>query len=371
MFLQIIHHLCCFGYRMEPVVVVDGSNVIHANAGSRRYFSVARVENVIRKLNNLGYSYKVGMKAGTYKYILHHAEEDEISDEDKKKLESLVDKLEVWLLDANQDDRWLHLAAIEFDGYILSHDQYRNEIEQWESEGRQDIVQEIKKRRVDLHFFEDAPIFDLPKVDDSAPSADPLSDEAMDLTEVETDVTSDETVDAADEAMVLIPKETVKEAEVETELDAIDSLDETHVPMLLRLREGSWREVQLPLGTPLGRVFFSECVDITSETASILGKISRKHFIITLAGDDPDRTVKEGYSLRDLESTNGTQFRGAKLGPSGVHVPPLVPRLGRDHQEWPSIYLGSRLLELRVGATLGDAVHPCFEACKCDFSTGA
>ena len=149
---------------MEPVVVVDGSNVIHANAGTRKYFSVARVKNVIGKLSKLGYTYKIGMKGKTYNYIMYHAEEDEINEEDKSTLEKLVNDLEVSLLDAEQDDRWIHLAAIEFDGYILSHDQFRNEIKQWEEEGRHDIVEEIKKRRVELQFFEDTPIFDLPPV---------------------------------------------------------------------------------------------------------------------------------------------------------------------------------------------------------------
>ena len=90
---------------MEPVVVVDGSNVIHANAGTRKYFSVARVKNVIGKLSKLGYTYKIGMKGKTYNYILYHAEEDEINEEDKSTLEKLVNDLEVSLLDAEQDDQ--------------------------------------------------------------------------------------------------------------------------------------------------------------------------------------------------------------------------------------------------------------------------
>jgi hypothetical protein len=39
-------------------VVVDGSNVIHANLGSKKYFSVNRVKNVIEKLKKLGYTYQ-------------------------------------------------------------------------------------------------------------------------------------------------------------------------------------------------------------------------------------------------------------------------------------------------------------------------
>ena len=342
-------------------MVVDGSNVIHANAGSRRYFSVARVKNVIGKLSKLGYTYKIGMKGKTYNYIMYHAEEDEISDADKSALEKLVNDLEVSLLDAEKDDRWIHLAAIEFDGYILSHDQFRDEIEQWEEEGRHDIVEEIKKRRVELQFFEDTPIFDLPPVvgEESDTSSPP--DAKKDIKPVEPESFSDESGEDLDVWGEPISKETVKETFVEPDVPVEDAPKETHVPMLLRLQGGAWTEVQVPLDTPLGRVFFAEVVELTSATSSILEKISRKHFMMTDAKNDPERTTKEGYILHDLGSTNGTQFRGAKLGPRGVHVPPIVPRTERDDKEWPSILLGSRLLELRVGATLEDIDHPSFD----------
>ena len=346
---------------MEPVVVVDGSNVIHANAGSRRFFSVARVKNVIGKLSKLGYTYKIGMKGKTYKYIMYHAEEDEISDADKAALEKLVNDLEVSLLDAEQDDRWIHLAAIEFDGYILSHDQFRDEIEQWEEEGRHDIVEEIKKRRVELQFFEDTPIFDLPPVAGEESDTHSPADAKKDIKPVEPESFSDESGEDLDVWGEPISKETVKETFVEPDVPVEDAPKETHVPMLLRLQGGAWTEVQVPLDTPLGRVFFAEVVELTSATSSILEKISRKHFMMTDAKNDPERTTKEGYILHDLGSTNGTQFRGAKLGPRGVHVPPIVPRTERDDKEWPSILLGSRLLELRVGATLEDIDHPSFD----------
>ena len=350
---------------MEPVVVVDGSNVIHANAGTRKYFSVARVKNVIGKLSKLGYTYKIGMKGKTYNYIMYHAEEDEINEEDKSTLEKLVNDLEVSLLDAEQDDRWIHLAAIEFDGYILSHDQFRNEIKQWEEEGRHDIGEEIKKRRVELQFFEDTPIFDLPPVvGEESDVHSPLDAERVSkpVASESSPEESGEDVDVWGEPISKeTDKETVKETFVEPEVHIEDSPEETHLPMLLRLQGGAWTEVQVPLDTPLGRVFFAEVVELTSATSSILEKISRKHFMMTDAKNDPERTTKEGYILHDLGSTNGTQFRGAKLGPRGVHVPPIVPRTERDDKEWPSILLGSRLLELRVGATLEDIDHPSFD----------
>ena len=345
---------------MAPVVVVDGSNVIHANAGTRRYFSVARVENVIEKLTKLGYTYKFGMKGKTYKYIMYHAEEDEISKEDKSRLEELVNDLKISLLDADQDDRWIHLAAVEFDGYILSHDQFRDEIEQWEEEGRHDLVEEIKKRRVELQFFEDTPIFDLPPVTGEEADDSSSPDAEEDAEALESEIPSDESDGGLDVWGEPISTETAKETIVDSEIPLEESSEETHVPMLLRLEGGAWTEVEVPLDIPLGRGFFAEVVEVTSTTAPILEKISRQHFILTDAKNDLKRTTKEGYILRDLASTNGTQFRGAKLGPHGVHVPPIVPRSERGDEGWPAILLGSRLIELRVGATLEDTDHPSF-----------
>ena len=146
---------------VKSTVVVDGSNVITANIGEETSFRVNRIINVIEKLKKLGYTYKIGMKAKTYNYIVYHAEEEgKINETDKKILIKLRDDLEISLLNKDEDDHWLHLAAIEFDAYILSHDKFRKEIKHWEEEGKHDFAEEIKSRRVTLEFFEDTPIID-------------------------------------------------------------------------------------------------------------------------------------------------------------------------------------------------------------------
>ena len=99
----------------KTTVVVDGSNVITANIGEETYFRVQRIINVINKLKKLGYTYKVGMKAKTYNYIIKYAPEEKISEADKGTLTELVEKLEISLLNKDADDHWLHLGAIEFD----------------------------------------------------------------------------------------------------------------------------------------------------------------------------------------------------------------------------------------------------------------
>ena len=137
----------------KTTVVVDGSNVITANIGEETYFRVQRIIKVINKLKKLGYTYKVGMKAKTYYYIIKHAPEEKISEADKNTLIDLVEKLEIHLLDKDADDHWLHLGAIEFDAYILSHDKFRKEIKHWEEEGRHDLAEEIKNRKVTLNFL--------------------------------------------------------------------------------------------------------------------------------------------------------------------------------------------------------------------------
>jgi hypothetical protein len=392
---------------MEPVVVVDGSNAIHANFGSQKVFRVARIQNVIGKLKKLGYSYKIGMKSGTHHYIMNKSTHDEISEADKEVLQSLVDNLEVTLLNAKKDDRWIHLAAIEFDGYILSHDQFRNEIQQWKEEGRSDIAEEILKRRVELGFFEDTPIFVLPPISeqDSAVS-DPVMPEVTLEPSKPVVVDTPEAMEGDFEPLTPFPNSgerteldpmdsvPMEDADEEVEVDMwgdpinredeevpcfnpedddeperIDPKDgeETLIAALYRVlvehdSTEPWSEIHLPLNLDMGRMFFAESIGVSDATAGVLAKISRNHMHL--------KTVDGGYRLHDLDSTNGTQFRGARVGSGGVLIPQNIPRLGRSHPEWPSILLGSRLLEIRIGATQGDVDHPCFDECACKLTTG-
>lgn len=351
---------------MQPVVVVDGSNVIHANVGSRKLFRVERIRNVIAKLNKLGYAYKIGMKSGTFNYIIHHASEEEISESDKKTLQTLADDIEISLLNSDKDDRWIHLAAIEFDGYILSHDRFRDEIQQWKDEGRNDIADEIITRRVDLEFFDDSPIFTLP-------SLAPLPDTAVPVKDTDMSASSELRPDAGPSETLSLEEVPETVLAVETEIDAEESYKDGFAPSSLTAianANGSdkpeWKEIELPINTPLGRKLFAELLGIDDATRPLLGKISRHHFEITAV----QHTGNYELYLRDLNSTNGTQFGGVRVGNAALKIPTMHPRLGRTHPDWSTVFLGSQLLELRLGATLVDIEHPCFNRCNCDFITG-
>lgn len=346
----------------KTTVVVDGSNVITANIGEETYFRVHRIINVINKLKKLGYTYKVGMKAKTYNYIIHHAPEEKISEEDKNILIDLVDKLEISLLNKEADDHWLHLGAIEFDAYILSHDKFRKEIEHWEGEGRHDLAEEIKNRKVTLEFFDDAPIFELP-----------------DISEMEILVSDDD-----DEAVIIIDTSKAEEAEIddvveESEMDVDEELEDeehdeeesheeegkildfvhadigvedTHVKCMLRLIDGEedWMEFDLPLEMDLGRAFFAELLGVSEAMENVLAKISRKHFEIKFPGTITGGKSTKKLLIRDLESTNGTQIDGARIGKIGqiINIQSMTEREGSS--KWPTILIGSKLLEIKLGA---------------------
>ncbi|MDB2320085.1 FHA domain-containing protein [Candidatus Poseidoniales archaeon] len=348
----------------KTVVVVDGSNVIHANIGTKKCFKVQRIKNVIEKLKKLGYTYKVGMKKGTYHFIMNKATEEQISEADKTELATLIDSLEVSLLNSSKDDRWIHLAAIEFDGYILSHDQFRDEIAKWEEEGRGDIAKQVAERRIDLEFFDDSPIFNLPDISDKSI--------LLDIDGKVVFIDKKESVDSHDE------KETdeIEGIEVENGDDQyahakIDS-EIPYLQSLIRIgnEEANWEEFKLPLDEVIGRTFFAELLGVDDSTTDVLKKISRDHLEVALPGTTGGEPQVTRLHIQDKNSTNGTLVDGARLGKIGHVADMSFDESAMGHPPWPSIHLGSRLIEIRMGALLADSSHPCFSSCRCDLITG-
>jgi len=338
----------------KTFVLVDGSNIIHANIGSRKYFSVNRLKNVIEKIKKLGYTYKVGMKGGTYNYIMTKASDDEISEEDKNELKNLVETLEVSLLNSSKDDRWIHLAAIEFDAYILSHDRFRDEIKYWEDAGKPEIAEEVKNRRIELEFFDELPIFDLPDI----------SGMAIVVTEEgEVVVVKDE----LSEPLHSFKEETIVIETLEYE-HAVVKTDSRHIKSLIRIDsdEIDWFEFDLPLETKLGRAFFAELLSVSEATTDILKKISREHFSVQTPGTITGGKSYSQLLIKDFDSTNGTQVNGARVGTIG-HITNID--FGNtdqpNHPVWPSILLGSRLMEIKIGAVKTDVSSSCFDECSC------
>ena len=351
---------------VKSTVVVDGSNVIHANLGSKQVFRVSRIEKVAAKLKSLGYTYKIGMKAGTHHFIMNKAGPEQISDEDKKRLDALVENMEVTLLNSKKDDRWLHLAAIEFDAYILSHDKFRNEIEQWEEEGRHDLAEEIKNRRVDLEFFEDTPIINLPDIS----KMEIMVTEDDEVVLVEGVVEEESGEEESDEEEIV---EEATEEETDEDWDfshAVVDMDATHIKSIARIGSDSeeWVEFDLPMSVPIGRVFFAELFGIDDRTKPILAKISREHLQVELPGTITGGKSTKRLLIKDLDSTNGTQTQGARVGKIGqvvwfeFSIIETKDGFSADkYPPWPSILLGSRLLEIVLGAVTSDTKNPMFE----------
>ena len=346
----------------KTTVVVDGSNVITANIGEKAFFRVNRIINVINKLKKLGYTYKVGMKAKTYNYIIHHAPEDKIDEADKKTLIELHENLEISLLNKDADDHWLHLGAIEFDAYILSHDKFRKEIEHWEEEGRHDLAEEIKSRRITLEFFEDAPIFELPDISEMEILVSDDDDESIVIIdpseEKEVEIDDEEEEPERDLDEELEEEESDEEDSHEEEGEISDfvyaeiGVEDTHVKCMLRVIDGeeNWMEFDLPLEMDLGRGFFAELLGVSESTQSVLAKISRVHFEIKFPGTITGGKSTKKLLIRDLNSTNGTQIDGARLGKIGqiINIQSMTEREGSS--KWPTILLGSKLLEIKLGA---------------------
>jgi hypothetical protein len=127
------------------------------------------------------------------------------------------------------------------------------------------------------------------------------------------------------------------------------------------------------LENKLGRAYFAELLGVTEATTEILRKISREHLTIQAPGTlNIDGKSSTKLLVRDLDSMNGMQIDGARLGRIG-HVTDLAfGSIGQpSHPPWPSILLGSRLIEIKVGAVKLDASSPCFIKCSCfDMITG-
>jgi hypothetical protein len=220
-------------------------------------------------VQKLGWPTLVAMKKGTYNYATYPPNPDwedyeppDISDEGKQLLKELVDGLEVSLIDHKEDDLWLIKAAIENNGWILTNDQFRKEIEKYEESGHDDIVQEIRNRRVWLNWVGDKPTFTLPRKDHVTVFSESGLVESM-----------------------LISATTI---------DAILRIDDVEKAM------------SLPLGRTFGRSEFKEIMD-----SDQLKKVSAAHLRIDKDGDE--------LQITDVESTNGTLVDGLKIVPANAH----------------------------------------------------
>ena len=101
-------------------VVIDGANILSAKP-----VSVQRLVNTIQYARDLGWKTQVGLKAGTFTWMMKN-ESSPLDDSAKALLQELVASKTVSLIKDKTDD--LHLIRIALNGpyYLLSQDQYRD-----------------------------------------------------------------------------------------------------------------------------------------------------------------------------------------------------------------------------------------------------
>ena len=255
-------------------VILDGSNIITESLtkedGSRgKKFVVHRLPAAMLAVQKLGWPTLVAMKRGTYNYVTtppkpdwENYEPPNISDEGKQLLKELVDGLDVSLIDHKEDDLWLIKAAIDNNGWILTNDKFQKEIEKYMESGDDDIVQEIKNRRVWLNWASDKPLFTIPRKD----HVTVFSESGL----IESMLTS------------------------ATTIDAVLRIDDVEKAM------------SLPLGRTFGRSEFKEIMD-----SDQLRKVSAAHLRIDRDGDE--------LQITDIGSTNGTLVDGLKIASANAH----------------------------------------------------
>jgi len=132
-------------------VVIDGANILSAKP-----VSVQRLVNTIQYARDLGWKVLVGLKAGTYTWMMKN-ENSPLDESSKKLLEDLVSSKTVSLLKDKTDD--LHLIRIALNGpyYLLSQDHYRD----WKK-NNQELVDDIEACWLYVEVMGDEVSIDLP-----------------------------------------------------------------------------------------------------------------------------------------------------------------------------------------------------------------
>lgn len=132
-------------------VVIDGANILSAEP-----VSVQRLVNTIQYAQDLGWKALVGLKAGTYTWMMKN-ENSPLDDSAKEMLKNLVDSKTVDLLRDKADD--LHLIRIALNGpyYLLSRDHFRD----WKKNNKE-LVEEIEACWLYVEVMGDEVSIDLP-----------------------------------------------------------------------------------------------------------------------------------------------------------------------------------------------------------------
>ena len=255
-------------------VVLDGSNILSVNMGTRKeskvVYSPERLVRTISAVHRLGWPTHVGMKKGTYNYVMNNSEPEQISEEGRELLSKLVENLGISLIKSKDDDLWLWKVAFDRNGWVLSHDSFNKEIKKYSEADKEEVSLEIKKRRVWLEYVGSEPTFNLPMNHASL---------------IRTSVVS----------------------EMRAVEDALRDISEIDAEVIFENSEvGS---VRVPIGKPTGRGLFLDLPDKVDSSS-----VSRNHFIIESKGGE--------MLLTDLNSKNGTILNGLSIAPD---FPCVIP----------------------------------------------
>lgn len=245
-------------------VVIDGSNIITKSVpttrGFRRSFEVERLVKVIETVHGLGWPTLVGMKMKTFRHGVS-SKKGRFGDLEREIMEDLIDKDVVSMIDDDNDDDWIIRAAIDRNGWILSNDRFRKEVETLVEVGEYQNANEINKRMCRVEFVGSEPIFVLPK-----------NHELLGKTIVD---------------------------QIRESSSSFEQISSVEVDVL---GNGDFTKLRIPIGIPIGRSDFIGFADDKS-----ISSISRSHFIID--------SRKGELLINDLGSTNGTILNEMHLAP--------------------------------------------------------
>lgn len=246
-------------------VVIDCANIIHVD---RSKFSFERLKNTIQKVSDFGWNRICIMKEGTYNAATNQNKkiDSNLSEKEISELKGLVESGQISLATKKGakefDDEVIIRTAREKNGWILSKDKYRGQIEYFENEGQPEIAEDIEVRRVDITWLGiTEPSFNLPK------------------------------------------NKNLKTMEEITSSTG-DDYGNQHLDCFV-ITDYSTHLISIPLGVAIGRRFFKGC-DFYQHIQENIGYVSSSHFRI-------DRKENNQIFVTDLKSTNGTHLGQVQL----------------------------------------------------------
>jgi len=253
-----------FGTTAAPnVVVLDGANILHRTIAE---FTLVRLKAVLREITARGWPTLTVLKFGTLNHAMNSTS---FPDEDKAELNRMVTHGEIRLIskdgDRSVDDRFAIATALKNNGWVVSHDRYKDHYGALEELAREADVALLKERHIRVFFPEDD---DSPRFKPNLPNRKQSEAQERLLTQFSNGPPTKKTLS-----------------------------------VLLNGNDFQRHERTLPVGCPIGRAEFGPQIDEKSRMG-----LSRIHLRI-------DTDEEGNFFVTDLNSTNGVVMNGFKLPP--------------------------------------------------------